>query len=201
MLSRRSMTGLLVVAALAASGFGQAAIYVDQNADQTPHDGSDWCHAYLELYQALAVAGPDTIIRVADGTYTPDTSGLADPREATFHLADGVTIEGGYAGCGAPDPDARDIALYETILSGDIGAPGNNADNCYHVVTGSGTNSWPCSMGLPSPAETPTGTGAGCTTTAAARRWQTVRLLRTALTGTAAAWTPSGQPHVGALLL
>ena len=34
----------------------------------------------------------------------------------------------------------RDIAVYETILSGDIGAPGAPSDNCYHVVTGSATD-------------------------------------------------------------
>ena len=80
------------------------------------------------------------MIRVANGTYLPDPNGLADPREATFQLANGVTIEGGYAGCGAADPDERDFTVYETTLSGDIGTQGNNADNSYHVVTGSGTD-------------------------------------------------------------
>jgi predicted outer membrane repeat protein len=64
-----------------------------------------------------------------------------------------VAIKGGYAGFGGADPNARDIKLYETILSGDIF--GNDrevndprdllndpcrADNNYHVVTGSGTD-------------------------------------------------------------
>jgi len=115
-----------------------ALVYVDQNATDPP-DGSSWCSAYRTLDAALAVAAdsPEIVeeIHVADGTYTPDTSGLADPREATFHLASGLVIEGGYAGCGAPDPDVRDIAAYETILTGDIGTPGDIADNCYHVVT------------------------------------------------------------------
>ena len=109
-----------VVAALAVGVQAQTVVYVDANADQEPHDGLDWCHAYLELHEALAVAGPDTIIRVADGTYSPDPTGLADPREAAFVLLDGVTLEGGYAGCGAADPDERDIELFETVLSGDL---------------------------------------------------------------------------------
>ena len=123
-----------IVLLLAASGSAQTVRYVDANADQTPHDGSDWGHAYLELYDALAVASSGDTIRVADGIYKP-TAGT--DRAATFQLIDGVTLEGGYAGCGAPDPDARDVALYETILSGDIGTPGANSDNCYHVVRGS----------------------------------------------------------------
>jgi|GEM_PF-5429662 len=61
-------------------------------------------------------------------------------RTATFQLKNGVIIMGGYAGFGAPDPNARDMDLYETILSGDIGIPCDNSDNSYHVVTGSGTD-------------------------------------------------------------
>ncbi|MGB2985568.1 MAG: right-handed parallel beta-helix repeat-containing protein, partial [Phycisphaerae bacterium] len=85
-----------------------------------------------------------------------------------FQLINDVTIEGGYAGCGAPDPDERDIELYETILSGDLNGDDepvpctqdspdcdsygyrcidgfciiwqNNSENNYHVVNGSGTD-------------------------------------------------------------
>ncbi|MBU0616741.1 MAG: hypothetical protein KKI02_03405, partial [Planctomycetes bacterium] len=141
MFTRRTTIGLTVlIAALAASARAQTVVYVDQNANQEPHDGSDWCHAYLEVHEALPADGPNMVIRVADGTYLPDTTGLTDPREATFQLADGVALEGGYAGCGAVDPDERDIEVYETILSGDIGTPGDNSDDCYHVVTGSATD-------------------------------------------------------------
>jgi hypothetical protein len=74
-------------------------------------------------------------------------------RTATFQLKNGVAIRGGYAGFGEPDPNARDIELYETILSGDL--YGNDVDvnnpadlldeptrgeNSYHIVTGSGTD-------------------------------------------------------------
>jgi hypothetical protein len=69
-------------------------------------------------------------IWVAEGMYTPD-SNSADPngsgsRAATFRLINGVTIKGGYAGFGQLNPDARDISLYETILSGDL--DGNDVD-------------------------------------------------------------------------
>ncbi|MHC4697027.1 MAG: right-handed parallel beta-helix repeat-containing protein [Planctomycetota bacterium] len=103
------------------AAMGQTTWYVDQSATGPTYDGTSWCSAYLELYEALAVASADDEIRVADGAYLPDTSGLTNPREATFQLISGVAIAGGYAGCGAPDPDARDIEGNETILTGDLG--------------------------------------------------------------------------------
>ena len=133
-MSRRVLLHLFFGAALAGAAQARIVIYVDAQAGQTPHDGSDWCHAYARVSDALAIAGPDTLIRVADGTYLPDTVGLADPRTATFQLVSGIVLEGGYAGCN-DGGDIRDPALYETTLSGDI--PGSN---CYHVVTGSGTD-------------------------------------------------------------
>jgi len=66
-------------------------------------------------------------------------------RETTFQLINGVVIKGGYAGFGEPDPNARDIEAYETILSGDLAGNDepnfvNYEENSYHVVTGSGTD-------------------------------------------------------------
>ena len=60
------------------------------------------------------------MIRAADGVYRPDPPGLADPREATFALSSGVTIESGYACSEAPDADERDIEQNETIRHGDL---------------------------------------------------------------------------------
>ena len=69
-----------------------------------------------------------------------------------FQLISDVTLAGGYAGCGAPDPDERDIAVYETILSGDLAGDDvvvaaedlmdepTRSENSYHVVTGRGTD-------------------------------------------------------------
>jgi len=123
-------------------------IDVDDDAGGA-NDGSSWEDAFNYLQDALAAAWPGDEIHVAQGIYTPD-SNSADPngsgdREATFQLINGVTIKGGYAGAGTPDPNARDIQLYETILSGDLdGNDGlnftNNDENSYHVVSGSGTD-------------------------------------------------------------
>ncbi|MBN2182207.1 MAG: right-handed parallel beta-helix repeat-containing protein [Sedimentisphaerales bacterium] len=141
---------------------GRAAkiIYVDDDATGA-NDGTSWENAYIYLQDALAdayLAEKPVEIRVAHGTYTPDKGAGQTPgdREATFQLINGVTITGGYAGIDASDPNARDIKLYETVLSGDLlgndDAPFDPEDpekyiyhprcseNVYHVVTASGTD-------------------------------------------------------------
>ena len=134
-------------------------IYVDANTPDN-NDGSSWSHAYKYLQDALADAnssGDVNEIWVAQGVYTPD-SNSDDPngsgdREATFQLINGLTIKGGYAGFGEPDPNARDIELYETILNGDLNSDDiqltnpadmwsepSRYDNSENVVTGSDTD-------------------------------------------------------------
>ena len=125
--------------------------YVDADAKGN-NNGTSWTDAYNYLQDALARALYVDEIWVAEGIYKPDQRrGIAGGnREATFQLINGVPVKGGYAGFGEPDPNARDIKLYETILSGDIA--GNDgevhdpcdllndpcrAENSYHVVTGS----------------------------------------------------------------
>ena len=126
-------------------------IFVDVDADGA-NNGASWENAYKFLQDALIDANSalkPVEMWIAEGIYTPD-SNSADPngsgdRTATFHLINGVTIKGGYAGSGQPNPDARDIEVYETILSGDLdGNDGpdfaNNGENSYSIVTGSGTD-------------------------------------------------------------
>ena len=125
---------------------GPRMIYVDVDATGS-NDGTSWANAFRDLQDALAIAGPGSEIRVAQGVYTPQ-SGDKTPifdRNATLQLRNGVTVRGGYAGFGEIDPDARDVQAYPTVLSGDLtgndGANfGGNEENCYHVVTGTGTN-------------------------------------------------------------
>lgn len=144
---------LLAIAALtisigAAKANGQT-IFVDAAATDLPHDGSSWCNAFLTLQEALAVVVSGETVTVAQGTYMPDggyqpvggarVPGTGD-RTATFQLINGVTLQGGYAGCRAPDPDARDPVAHETILSGDLTGDdatsfANRSDNSYHVAT------------------------------------------------------------------
>jgi autotransporter-associated beta strand protein/predicted outer membrane repeat protein len=118
-------------------------LYVDHAATGL-HNGSSWQNALPRLQDALAVATSGEEICVAQGVYTP--AGPGGSRAATFQLVNGVVVMGGFAGGGASNPSARDVAAFPTVLSGDLnGNDGpnftSNADNSYHVVTGSGTNS------------------------------------------------------------
>lgn len=144
-MSRLVILALLLYAPAGAQGGKPVSIlFSDRNATASPHNGSSWCNAYLTLQDALAVAAPNTIIMVAEGVYHPDRGGDQSPgnRSATFHLQSGVTLLGGYSGCGAIDPNARNVNLYETILSGDLAGDdragfSNQDENSYHVVTAS----------------------------------------------------------------
>lgn len=123
---------------------GQNVIHVDAGATERPRDGSSWCSAFAELQEALEVARAGDKIVVAHGTYKPDRG--TGNRAATFQLIRGVGVHGGFAGCGALDPNENNPALYETILSGDLdGDDGPDFtgydDNTYHVVTAIFVNS------------------------------------------------------------
>jgi hypothetical protein len=124
-------------------GKGAAGYRVDQDAPGPIHDGTTWQRAFLTLQDALAVAGAGDQILVAEGTYKPDRGAgvTAGDRAASFVLQEGLTVRGGFAGYGQPDPDARDIVNHETVLSGDLNGDDlwgilNVNDNSYHVVTG-----------------------------------------------------------------
>jgi len=110
--------------------------YVDKDATGVG-DGQSWEDAYNYLQDALAVAAAGDEIRIAGGVYRPDQYAAGDSglREETFRLKNRVVIKGGYAGFGESNPDTRDMAAYETVLSGDIGYEGDDSDNSYHVVT------------------------------------------------------------------
>ena len=146
--NRVLMVVCALVVGLCARGQGKI-IYVDDDVVWAD-DGSSWASAYTDLQDALAVAETGDEIRVAQGLYQPDRGAdvaLGD-RAATFHLPDGVTLAGGYAGLFEPDPDARDVGRYVTVLSGDLFGNDTNiqdpcglyddpmrADNSLHVVT------------------------------------------------------------------
>jgi hypothetical protein len=140
-------------------------IYVDTDAPGADN-GSSWNDAYNYLQDALNAAMATDEIRVAQGAYEPDqgTGITAGDRFATFQLVNGVTVKGGYAGFGQPNPDTRNIELYETILSGDLaGNDGanfaNNTENSYQVVTGSGTDATAVLDGFTITAGNANGTG------------------------------------------
>ena len=141
-------------------------IYVDDDAIGA-NNGSSWPDAYTYLKDALADANSaekPIEIRMAGGIYRPGDDTVnpkgTSNRLDTFQLINGVSLKGGFAGPGEPNPNVRDIHLYETVLSGDLagddiswnelqdiralhnysfGEP-NRTDNICHIVNGSGTD-------------------------------------------------------------
>ncbi|MBN1361465.1 MAG: hypothetical protein JW993_12780 [Sedimentisphaerales bacterium] len=108
-------------------------LYVDLRAPFGTTDHRRWETAYNTLQEAVQDAFEGDEIRVAQGVYMPDRyaapagrSGesygitVSGSRSANFSLRSGVVMKGGYAGLGAPDPNARDIEAYPSILSGDL---------------------------------------------------------------------------------
>jgi predicted outer membrane repeat protein len=134
---------LAAVTVLAVSTAQADTIYVDDDAP-LGGDGMSWNGAYRYLQDALADAeasgGVVDEIRVGQGSYRPDLdeAGNVTPLDtfATFRLVGGVMVAGGYAGLGQADPGARDIALYETTLTGDLDGDGTtDGGNSRHIVT------------------------------------------------------------------
>jgi hypothetical protein len=111
--------------------FSVANTVVYVNADATgANNGSSWANAFTDLQSALAVACSGAEIWVAAGTYKPTTG---TDRNISFSMKNGMAIFGGFNGT-ETQLSERDWVNNVTILSGDIGTIGNNADNSYHVI-------------------------------------------------------------------
>lgn len=138
-----------LTAAEIAQLYDAAPIYVDSDAPGNS-TGQSWFDACRTLQQALNLAQPGRVIHLGAGTYKPDAGSNFSKRDrtASFKLKDGLVLRGGFAGFGNPTPDLRDIAVYETVLSGDLAANDSKfsepedavhhatrADNSRHVVT------------------------------------------------------------------
>ena len=118
-------------------------IHVDADATGA-NDGTSWADAYTSLQLALFLATSNDEVWIAEGTYQPDQGPGLTPgdRSLSFTVTgnqDGLKIYGGFAGT-ETDLSQRDVAANPVILSGDIGAEGDNADNSYHVLFFDGGN-------------------------------------------------------------
>ena len=107
-----------------------ATVYVSKNATGS-NNGTSWGNAYTDLQTALNNAPFGSEIWVAQGTYTPTTT---SDRAASFRLRNSLEVYGGFAGIEA-SREQRNLTIYPTVLSGDIGVVGDNSDNSVHVVT------------------------------------------------------------------
>ena len=154
----RTIPLVLITILLSLPAYGKV-IYVDDDAIGA-NDGTSWENAYIYLQEALADANSaekPVEIRVAQGVYRPNGGLVAIPefdwRTTTFQLINGVSLKGGYAGINEPDPNARDIEVFETILSGDLNGDdievysplylledSNRSENSYHIVSSIGTD-------------------------------------------------------------
>ncbi len=100
-------------------------------------DGSTWMNASDDLQSMISASGVNDTIWVAQGTYRPT---LGTDQNITFSLKNGVSIFGGFVG-DESTLAARNWAMHNTILSGDIGIPGNTSDNSFHVISNSAIDS------------------------------------------------------------
>jgi uncharacterized repeat protein (TIGR01451 family) len=112
---------------------GTRVIYVDGDATGL-NSGLSWTDAYTDVQDALAEAETGDQIWMAEGVYRP-TEGST--RTLSFQLEGGVGLYGGFVGT-ETSRDQRDWDTHVVTLSGDIGILGNETDNSYHVVVGSG---------------------------------------------------------------
>ena len=115
---------IVLLWSLSVSTYANQIIYIDDDAVGL-NNGSSWQNAYTFLQDALADAETSKKpieIRVAQGVYKPNQRMPQTPGHGdnTFTLVNEVTVKGGYAGFGEPDPNTRDIETCETILSGDL---------------------------------------------------------------------------------
>ena len=93
--------------------------------------GTSWKDATGDLNAALFIAQAGDEIWVGQGTYYP-TNNPKD-RKAAFNIPPGIRVYGGFAG-NETSLEQRDFRVTKTILSGNIGAKEDYADNSYTVV-------------------------------------------------------------------
>jgi hypothetical protein len=108
--------------------------FVKQNAAEDG-DGHSWDTA-IPLTKLLynlnqGEMNQQVKVYVAEGIYKPTTT--IDQNQS--FILNNTRIVGGFSSSiTGNDTTTRDYANHETILSGEIGTPGQTIDNCYHVV-------------------------------------------------------------------
>jgi hypothetical protein len=129
----KSKFRLLILVMFIIFGFKSsgALFYVKYNAVGL-NNGSSWTNAFTSLQSALAVATSGDSIWVAKGTYKPTTT---TNRAIYFEIPTNVKVFGAFTGNESSmyDLNLRDFVANETILSGDIGIPGDSLDNSFHL--------------------------------------------------------------------
>ncbi len=109
-------------------------IYVKADANGA-NDGTSWQNAYTDLQDAIDEA--ECVVNqiwVAAGTYKPSRPyNDGEERDKTFFMDKNLILYGGFSGT-ETEASQRDPEVNVTILSGDLGIPGDISDNAYSVV-------------------------------------------------------------------
>ncbi len=155
---RARLAASLAAMGVATLAHAQTRIYVDASAPPGG-DGTSWATAYRDLQVALHQAErttprystetPQATIALAKGTYRPGASSF----QVSLGSGLSVTIQGGYAGRSATNPDEFDYTTVETVITADrLGDDGPNfgrrEDNTYAALVVSGTARLPRTIQL-----------------------------------------------------
>lgn len=138
-MNRMIAMSVCAMVSMTTAATAQSIRYVDD--DSPPGgDGLSWATAYDVLEEGiqdfLAPGSTVTEVWVAAGTYVPTwQTDPFDLRTVTIFLRNGLSILGGFAGMETM-ADQRDPAVNISIISGDIGVPGDPTDNCWHILRG-----------------------------------------------------------------
>lgn len=112
-------------------------IYVNDDA-KGKNNGASWTNAYTDMQDAIKNVKEGDRLLVAQGTYKPSVNNTSLAFELTIT---GVGIYGGFIGDENITPEnfetileQRNFQDHETILSGDLGTPGDNNDNSETLI-------------------------------------------------------------------
>lgn len=131
--SRSALLGLVLC--MAAGNLPAQTIWHVDGSLPTSGNGQSWASALTSIDKALRAALPGDQVWVREGTYRPAVrTAPLDPRSATFYVPQAVALYGGFAGT-ETSLDQRAGLFATTVLSGDLGFPGDPSDDAYNVVT------------------------------------------------------------------
>lgn len=120
---------------LALPTLAQTIRYVKPTATGTG-TGASWLNASGDLQAMITASAANDQVWVAAGTYKP--GGSSPTTGSTFSMQAGVAIYGNFAGTETALSQRTLTTPLNTILSGDIGTPGVQGDNCNRVITNDG---------------------------------------------------------------
>ncbi|RSK39311.1 T9SS type A sorting domain-containing protein [Mangrovimonas spongiae] len=114
-------------------GFSQTTYYVDVSRPDNTGNGLSWATAKKDLQNALDLTVDGDEVRVASGTYHPNSAPgttLTNPTEFYFWMNTNINLKGSYD----PSTDTQDFSN-PSILSGDLGTT-----NTVHVLVTTNLN-------------------------------------------------------------